>query len=885
MPLTGGSRLGAYEILAPIGAGGMGEVYKARDPRLGRDVAIKVLPEGVAREPERLARFEREARVLASLNHPNIASIYGFEQADGVPFLVLEYVPGPTLAERLASGGLDLPEIMQICINIAEALEQAHEKGIVHRDLKPANVKVTPDDKVKVLDFGLAKALVEEPAGDSSHSPTMSALATRAGVLLGTAAYMSPEQVRGKAVDKRADIWAFGCLLYELLTGKQVFGGETISDSLAAILTKEPDRARLPANTPANIRGLLDRCLDKDPRRRLRDIGEALLMLEDSVAVPYPPSPIPQPLSSVPQSPRRRAAPWAVAGLATVAALVLAFLHFRQTPPPVLTTRFQVLPPEKATSLEYPTISPDGRRLAFVATVDGKTLLHVRPLDSLAAQALAGTEDAAFPFWSPDSRFIAFFTQGKLKKVDVAGGPPQTLCNAEVMTRGGTWNRDGTILFTPGSRAPISRVAAAGGVPVPVTTLDAATELNHRWPQFLPDGRHFLYWLMATETEKRAIVIASLDDKTDAKERKRLMTGGSMAVYSAGHLLFEREGTLMAQPFDLSLLQLRGEPSPVIQQVGQMGGAAGWAAFSVSADGTLAYRTGGGAKTQLAWFDRAGKELGRVGQPEDQFAPRLSLDQKRVAVARREPQGAPDLWLLDLARDTSTRFTFHPVVDVFPVWSPDGSRVAFASNRDGPFNLYQKLSGGSSNEESLLQSRESKYTTDWSADGRFILYQTSGTKTGFDLWALPTDGDRKPIPVLQTQFNESLGQFSPDGHWIAYQSNESTPGQVYVQGFPKSGGKFQVSTNGGERPRWRRDGKEIYYLTADRKIMAVEVKATATTFERGRPRELFQTRATTPSFYVPTYDVSADGQRFLINTTVEADGLPPMTVVMNWTGK
>ncbi len=886
MSLTPGSRLGAYEVQALVGSGGMGEVYRARDSKLGRDVAIKVLPEGVARDPERLARFEREARVLASLNHSNIAAIYGFEQVDGVPFLVLEYVPGPTLAERLASGGLDLPEILQICRKIAEALEEAHEKGIVHRDLKPANVKVTPDDKVKVLDFGLAKAFADDPvAADASHSPTMSALATRAGVIMGTAAYMSPEQVRSKTVDKRADIWAFGCVLYEMLTGKQTFGGETIPDTISAVLSREPDWSALPAGLPAGVTRLLRRCLQRDRDKRLRDIADARLEMEEALAEPMAATPAaPAPAARTAPSRSRLGSTLWITGTA-VLALALAgvsLLHFRETTPPILTTRFQVLPPDKATSVEFPTISPDGRRLAFVTTVGGQPLLHVRPLDSLAAQALPGTDQAMFPFWSPDSRFLAFFSQGKLKKVDVSGGPPQTLCDAAAPGRGGSWNREGNIIFTGGSADPLRRVPASGGVPTALTTLDPAAERSHRWPHFLSDGRRFLYWVQGTDLEKSGIFLGSLEDKPDSKERRRILTGASMGVHSAGHLLFAREGILMAQPFDAEKAQLSGEPFPVAQQVGQMGGHPGWFAFSASPGGTLAYRTGGGVKTQLAWFDRAGKQLSTVGAPEDQLALDLSPDHKRVAVSRRDAQGQSDLALLDLTRDTSARFTFDPGNDNTPVWSPDGSRIVFSSSRQGGFHLYQKASSGAAGEELLLKSGPFTIPTDWSSDGRFILYLIQGGKTGYDLWVLPLEGDRKPFPYLQTEFNEYLGQFSPDGHWVAYSSTESTTPQIYVQGFPKSGAKFMVSINGGQRPRWRRDGKELFYLTLDRKMMAVEIKTTATNVEAGKPRELFQTRAVSafPGFHV--YDVTADGQRFFINTDLEAEGPPPMTVVMNW---
>ena len=548
-----------------------------------------------------------------------------------------------------------------------------------------------------------------------------------------------------------------------------------------------------------------------------------------------------------------------------------------------------MFPPDKATVVDYPTISPDGRRLAFVATVEGQTRLWVRPLESLAAQSLAGTEDATLPFWSPDSRLLAFFSRGKLKKVDVSGGPPQTLCNAEGAARGGTWSTDGTILFAtaPGG---IRRVPAASGVPAPVTRLDSTTEVSHNLPQFLPDGRHFLYWIFARDPdpEKSAVIIGSLDDKPDSKDRRRLLAGDSMARYSVGHLLFEREGVLMAQPFDTERLQWRGDPFPVVQQVGQVAGRLGWRAFSVSAEATLAYGTGNGTRIQLAWFDRAGQEVGRLGQPEDQIAPRLSPDQKRVAVAVRDRQGQRDIWLLELTRGTSTRFTFGPrqANNSLPVWSPDSGRIVFNSDREGTWNLYQNASSGGGTEQPLLKSSDAKLVTDWSFDGRFILYHTQHPKTGYDLLVLPLEGDRKPVPVLQTEFNEVNGQFSPDGRWIAYQSDESRQAEVYVLGFPTPSGKFQVSTNGGNRPRWRRDGKELFYLSADRKMMAVDVKATATTFEIGRPRELFQTRVASAPFVASVYDVTADGQRFLINTALdEATGPTPMTVVMNWVRK
>ncbi len=902
-----GQTLGHYRVAEKLGAGGMGEVYRATDPKLGRDVALKVLPPAVAREPERLARFEREARVLASLNHPNIAAIYGFEQAGGVPFLVLEYVPGPTLGERLASGKSPVPEILQICRKIAEALEEAHEKGIIHRDLKPANVKVTPEGKVKVLDFGLAKAFIEDaPEGDASKSPTMSVMATRAGVILGTAAYMSPEQARSKPLDKRTDIWSFGCVLYEALAGKAAFGGETISHVLVAVLERDPDWQALPAAVPGRIRDLMRRCLQRDRDRRLRDIADARLEIEEALAEPSATATTASMFApALPAASERRPWVWAaVAGIASLAiGLLTAALYFRHEPPePPAAVRFTIPPPEKASFLPLmgPMISPDGRRLAAVVSVSGgDNQIWVRSLDNVAGQSLAGTAGAIYVFWSPDSRNLLFFAGGKLKRINANGGPAQTVGDAP-LGQGATWNRDGVIVFTPNILDPLYEVSVAGGTPKQVTSLDKdRKEASHRWPYFLPDGRRFLYFARSAQPENNAIYAGSLDGKV----KKRLLAVDSSVGYApapdgkSGHVLFVREGTLLAQRLQEDRLELDGEPFPVVEQV-EFTALNSRAAFSVSSNGVLAYLTGTGAQEQrqLIWVDRSGKTLERVGPTGPYYDLKLSPDLKRVAFSRLDAQTrGRDLWVLEFARGATTRFTFHAAHDLYPIWSPDGKRVAWGTTRDGPTNLYQRVASGDGNEEPLLKTHYVKYPWDWSPDGRFLLYSEIGEgKTTFNLWVAPVSGDRKPLLVVQSDFPKHQGQFSPDGKWIAYTSFEPGSNQVYVQRFAESGsadqapgGRWQISTAGGSHPRWRRDGRELFYLAPDRRLMAVEVK-TGATFEVGAPRALFAADVSapgavgTPGLLAYQYDVSADGQRFLMNALLEAAPASPIEVVLNW---
>jgi Tol biopolymer transport system component len=847
----------------------MGEVYRAKDSKLGRQVALKVLPPAFARDLDRMTRFEREAKVLASLNHPNIAAIYGLEENA----LVMELVEGQTLAERLAQGSMPLAETLSIARQISEALEYAHEKGIIHRDLKPANVKITPEDVVKVLDFGLAK-FAEQPAApaDPADSPTLTIRATKAGLIMGTAAYMSPEQASGKPVDRRSDIWSFGVVLWEMLSGRKLFEGETISHTLADVLKGEIDFNRLPAGTPSAIRELLRRCLDRDVRNRLRDIGEARVLIQKHLADPAGAAVAKE---SAVASNRRRFLPWALAGALLLALAAVALLHFRGAPPEQRLLKYSVSPPEKA-RFDSIAVSPDGRRLAFIATEPGKSRLWVRPLDSLTAQPLADAELALF--WSPDSRFIGFFADGKLKKVEASGDPVQTLCDAQI-GNGGSWSRDGVILFS-GPGLPVSRVPAEGGEAKPATSPGASLPKRRRHVFFLPDGRHYLYATPASShPESGGIYLGALD----SEDATRLLGDLSSAAYAAaasgaGYLLFWRGGSLMAQPFDPGKLRLSGAPFPVAEQV-RYNASTYRASFSVSENGVLVYDSAGAAQVdQLVWFDRAGKRLGTVGEPGRYIRPSLSPDEKQVAIEREDPPAGLDLWLVELARGVSTRFTFDPNRDAGPVWSPDGRSIVFSSNREGAFDLYRKISSGAGKDELLLKSDNLKWASDWSSDGRFLLYYEMSPKTKYDMWVLPLSGGKKPIPYLQTEFNEERGAFSPDGKWIAYQSDESRRFEVYVQTFPATGAKWQVSTSGGMHPKWRRDGKELFYLDADSKMMAVEVE-TGAAFQAGIPRPLFETQITGSS---TRYAVTRDGQRFLIPTLTGEAGSTPATVVINW---
>ena len=882
MTLIPGARLGPYEIVALLGVGGMGEVYRATDINLKRQVAVKVLPTSVAVDADRLARFQREAEVLAALNHPNIAHIFGLEKADGTFALVMELVEGPTLADRIAQGPIALAEALPIAKQIAEALEAAHEHGIIHRDLKPANIKVREDGTVKVLDFGLAKAM--DPAGASSanakDSPTISIHATQAGVILGTAAYMSPEQARGATVDKRADLWAFGVVLCEMVTGTRPFDGATVSDTLASVLKTEPSWAALPTDTPAPIRRLLRRCLEKDRKRRLDSAAGARLEIDDALTAPAVDL---QPTAAAQAAPRR--VPLAIAfvlGGGLVAALAIpATRYVRQTTVEPVVTRFDVVTPPTDDPLSF-AISPDGRQLIFVGSTENVSRLWVRPLDQVTAHPLAGTDGASYPFWAPGSDAVGFFADGKLKWIDVGGGVPHVLADAP-SGRGGSWGRDGFIVFAPSTFGPLLRVGASGG-----STVVAKSGSVYRWPQLLPDGRHMLFWGLAVGNESSGVYVAQLD----GSQTRRLLSANSGAAYaSEDYLLLVDQGVLTARRFDPERVEL-GNPIVVASAVAE-DQTAFKGGISVSASGVLAHRAAAAVRRQLVWIDRHGTRVGTVGPPDENgpINPALSPDGRRVAV-QRSTEGKVGVWMLDNTREMAIRFTFtSDKIQGAPLWSPDGSRVlyvsvgALGSPAGGLYELYEKAASGSGTEQVVFASAQFNFPTDWSPDGRVVLFNTLGGKTGWDVWALRLTGDRKPFPVLRTPFDERNGQFAPDGRWIVYDSNESGRFEVYVQPFPTAGGKWQISTAGGFTPRWSNDGREIFYLAPDGAMMAATVRVSpdGQAVEPGTATRLFRVPIVSAEGNRHQYAVAPDSQRFLVNMRPDDAMTAPITIVQNWT--
>jgi eukaryotic-like serine/threonine-protein kinase len=853
----------------------MGEVYRARDTTLHRDVALKILPEAFAIDPDRVARFAREAQVLASLNHANIATIHGLEGRA----LVLELIEGPTLADRIAAGRLSLDAALDIARQIADALVAAHDQGVIHRDLKPSNIKVRADGTVKVLDFGLAKMLDHAPSHlDVSHSPTM--MASVSGTLMGTAPYMAPEQAKGHDVDRRADVWAFGCVLFEMLTGRRAFDGGSTSEVIAAVLMSEPDWTRLPASTPASIRRLLRRCLEKDARARLRDIADARLEIADAR---HDPAPAPSTSAARPFHGERLA--WASALLLTAVLAAAAWFWQRPIASALTQITFDIVTPPVTEPEDFGSmaLSPDGRTLAFVAAFQGRPHLWVRSIDTVDARALQGTEDATLPFWSPDSRSIGFFGDRVVKRFDLDGGLVRTLTTATAGL-GGAWNRDGVIIFPRNPASGLFRIPDTGGPSEELTRLES-DHAGHNYPRFLPDDRHFLYYVVGSPAA-RGVYVGSLDGSVSRK----LLEADSPSVYSAGHLIFQRQTTLFAQKFDLARLELQGAPFPAMEGLGIDNDLAGGGLFTATSDGTLAVRLSvKPAERRLAWLDRSGQTVQTLTEADlGLLSPVLSPSGNEVAMLRRVA-GNSDVWLADTRRGALTRLTNHPGEDIFPIWSADGRSVIFTSNRTGTFGFYQKdVSGG---EEKLILPAiaDEVFPSDASSDGTTILYQRRSVATSGDLYALSLTGSGASTLLFESEYDERDPQLSPDGRWVAYQANNSGRFEIYVRPFPGPGPAIAVTTGGGAGVRWRSDGRELFYLALDATLMAVPITpgADRQSLDVGSPVGLFPSRLGRVLRGNPgaMYDVAPDGNRFLLNVLPERLESPPIRLILNWQPK
>jgi len=882
--LEAGSRLGRYEILGTLGAGGMGEVYRARDTQLDRTVAIKVLPAHLSSSADFKQRFEREAKVVSSLSHPHICTLHDVGHHEGTDFLVMEHLEGETLAERLGRGPLPMTEVLALGGQIADALDKAHKKGVVHRDLKPANVMLTPGG-VKLLDFGLAKqTLADAQVRTESFSRMLteapdSAPLTVEGTILGTFQYMSPEQIEGREADARSDIYALGAVLYEMATGHKAFVGKTQASLIGAIMHSKPEPVSklVPLGPPAFDR-LVETCLAKDPENRWGTAHDVALQLR-WIAEGGSQVGLPAPVAARRRNRERLA--WGVAVAAAIAAAAFAALWVRRAPEPPRVVRFKIAAPDGLPEVGSPRLSPDGRFLAFNARDEkGGQAIWVRPLNSLTAQKLAGTEGARQrPFWSPDSRYLAFMAEGKLKKIMVSGGPAQVICDAPTGADG-TWSADGTILYDGTGSDPIMRVPAGGGIPAPQVATSTSEKEGASsqvgWPQFLPGSRRFLY--VAWGSSQPEVRLASLD----GGEAQTVLAGQSRVEFAPpGYLLYVRDNTLVAQPFDSGKGVLTGDPVPLAQDLGV--NSVGLAHFTASHNGVVAFRSGEAGGGRLVWVDSKGQSEQAVGEPADIGSTALSPDGRWLAMSLKSgSSSSSDIWVRDLVRGVTSRFSFNEEDDRDPVWSPDGTRIAWGTQRKGQFDLAVKTVGGTGEEEVLLEADGNQFPTTWSPDGKSLLYLTIDPETSADIGLLPLDGDRTPRPFVRTKFVEARARFSPDGRWVAYQSNESGRFEVYVQAFPGPGGKWQISTAGGGEPQWGPDGKELYYLAQSR-MMKVDVR-TGASFEAGIPEPAFGV-SLRPITTGNRFLVSPDGQRFLLLSSLLQDSTPPTTVVLNWTAE
>ncbi|MGE0453178.1 MAG: protein kinase [Vicinamibacteria bacterium] len=873
--LAPATRLGPYEIVGPLGRGGMGEVYRARDTRLEREVAIKLLPPELAGDEQFKVRFEREAKAVSALNHPHICTLHDVGQEtlgeERLHFLVLELIEGESLAERIGQGPLSLDEVLLYGKQVASALDAAHRRGIVHRDLKPGNVMITRTG-AKLVDFGLARA------GDGGMADRLSTLETAArplteqGTILGTYQYMAPEQLEGAVADARTDIFALGALLYEMATGRRAFEGKNRTSLIAAIVSSQPPPiSAVQGMSPPALDHVVRKCLEKDPDDRWQSARDVMAELQ-WIAEGGSRAGLPALVAT-----RRRVREglaWSISAILALAAVGLGIAWARRAPSPLPVVRFTVANPEGVTAIGPPVASPDGRFIAFdAADTGGKRQIWLRPMDSLEARPLAGSEGVVRPFWSPDSRFVAFVSGGKLRKLAVTGGPAQTICDAPTGADG-SWSPNGVILFDGTDTDPIHRVDAAGGVAkVAVSVVPDKGVSSVGWPEFLPDGRHYLY-MIGAQSDDRTLMVGELD----STESKPLFKTMSRVVYAPpGYLLYVREQTLVAQPFDAAKQKLAGEPVPLGEGLGidNVGGAS----FSVSSSGALAFRAGETQGRRLVWMDRNGKETPALDEAKNYVDTGLSPDGKRLAFDVTEPGGKGDIWIRDLARGVTSRFTFDPESEFGPTWSPDGRKIVF-SKQAKAWDLFVKDAAGTGEPEPLLQNDENKYVTDWTRDGKYVIYASNNKDTSWDLWALPVSGERKPLPLVRTKFAEHGGVVSPDGRFLAYRSNESGRSEVYVQEFPEARSKWQVSAEGGFDPFWRADGREIYYRGRDTRLMVVSVE-TGAAFSTGTPQPLFQARFASIAAR-GLYRATPDGQRFLVLAPLGRDALPPTTVVLNW---
>jgi serine/threonine protein kinase/Tol biopolymer transport system component len=889
MSLAAGTKLGPYEIVAPLGAGGMGEVYRARDTRLDRTVAIKVLNSQLVASAELRGRFEREARVISQLQHPHICTLYDVGHENGTDFLVMEFLEGESLADRVRRGALPVADVVQIGIEVAEALDKAHRAGILHRDLKPGNIMLTKTG-AKLLDFGLAKPLnaMAPAAGGSGSAPSFTATPTLTspspvsplttqGTVLGTIQYMAPEQIQGKEADARSDIFSLGSVLYEMATGQRAFQGKSQIKVASAILEDDPQPVRtVQPKVSSALDHVVSTCLAKNPDERWQSAADVKSELE---WIRSTGDKAESPKGAAPSRLRRLVAGYGLLAVAFTLAVSCAYLAYLELRPKPL-FRASLLAPEKTSYLTtapdsgVPALSPDGTRLAFVARDSrGVLSLYVRALNSLTAQPLAGTEGAIHPFWAPDSRSLGFFADGKLKRINASGGPTQELAIAG-RGRGGAWNRDGTILFAPGINDLLMRVPAGGGTPTPASRM-APGENSHRWPSFLPDGKHFLFWQRGPHS---GVAVGTLD----SLEHQPLFENATNAVYATpGYLLFVRDQALLAQPFSTRKLATTGDAIPIAEHVA-VNGPSYRGVVSASENGMLVYQAGTASSGwQLLRAGRDGKPLPGFSDHAAFLYPRLSPDGKRIAVAITEPGGGgTDIWIFDMQRGSKTRLTFGPGVGNYPAWTPAGDRVIFSSNRNGHLDIYSKAADGSGSDEIVLQDESDKTWKSISPDGQYLAYQrVESSKPNTEIWVLPLFGDRKPSPIVSPQGNAEQPIISPDGRWLAYSSDESKRFEVYVTPFPGGGPKWQVSTTGGVAPRWRGDGKELYFVGYDGAMTAVDVTTTKSSVSLGTPHALF---STTLQRAVGPFDVYRDGQQFLLNATGLQEGDTPLTLVTNW---